>query len=82
MRPKNKSNSEKLDLIILKLDGIETKVDNQKEEIAELQRQVEMLQEELSVMTAKNRNQALIAGGVGGGLVAVGIEFLRIKFGG
>ncbi|MFP4733320.1 hypothetical protein [Pasteurella multocida] len=82
MRQKNKSTGEKLDAILDKLDGIADKVDKQNKEIADLQKQVQALQADLSKMAKKNRNQALIAGGIGGGIVAVGIELIRLQFGG
>ncbi|MGC6245384.1 DNA-binding protein [Pasteurella multocida] len=72
----------KLDAILDKLDGIADKVDKQNKKIADLQKQVQALQADLSEMAKKNRNQALIAGGIGGGIVAVGIELIRLQFGG
>ncbi|HHE3462907.1 TPA: hypothetical protein ACPDI7_002134 [Pasteurella multocida] len=82
MRNKNKSTGEKLDAILDKLDGIGKSIDQQNQEIADLQKQVQALQQDLSEMAKKNRNQALIAGGIGGGIVAVGIELIRLQFGG
>lgn len=82
MRNKNKSTTEKLDLVLLKLDNIDEKVDKQNKEIADLQQQVKELQFNLDELVRKNRNQALLAGGIGGGVVALGIELIRLKFGG
>lgn len=82
MRHKNKSTAEKLDLVLAKLDGIEDKVDKQNREIADLQKQVQSLQVDLNEMAKKSRNQALLAGGIGGGVVALGIELIRLKLGG
>ncbi|NBI12588.1 hypothetical protein GVX81_02930 [[Haemophilus] felis] len=82
MRNKNKSTAEKLDLVLLKLDNIDEKVDKQNKEIADLQQQVKELQFNLDELVRKNRNQALLAGGIGGGVVALGIELIRLKFGG
>ncbi|HDX1149684.1 TPA: hypothetical protein RNX75_000140 [Pasteurella multocida] len=82
MRNKNKSTGEKLDAILDKLDGIGQSIDQQNQEIADLQKQVQALQQDLSEVAKKNRNQALIAGGIGGGIVAVGIELIRLQFGG
>ncbi|MEB3452058.1 hypothetical protein ROV36_10835 [Pasteurella multocida] len=82
MRNKNKSTGEKLDAILDKLDGIGQSIYQQNQEIADLQKQVQALQQDLSEMAKKNRNQALIAGGIGGGIVAVGIELIRLQFGG
>lgn len=82
MSNKNKSVSDKLDAILDKLGGIGDSIDRQNQEIADLQKQVQALQQDLSEMAKKNRNQALIAGGIGGGIVAVGIELIRLQFGG
>lgn len=82
MRNKSKSTTEKLDLVLLKLDNIDEKVDKQNKEIADLQQQVKELQFNLDELVRKNRNQALLAGGIGGGVVALGIELIRLKFGG
>ncbi|HDR0674183.1 TPA: hypothetical protein QBZ70_001444 [Pasteurella multocida] len=82
MNNKNKSVSDKLDAILDKLGGIGDSIDRQNQEIADLQKQVQALQQDLSEMAKKNRNQALIAGGIGGGIVAVGIELIRLQFGG
>ncbi|HEH9717260.1 TPA: hypothetical protein SIC70_002165 [Pasteurella multocida] len=82
MNNKNKSVSDKLDAILDKLGGIGDSIDKQNKEIADLQKQVQALQQDLSEIAKKNRNQALIAGGIGGGIVAVGIELIRLQFGG
>ena len=82
MRQRNKSNAEKLDAILHKLDGIENKVDAQNEELAQLRQEMHHLKQQVNEMSKKNRAQSLVAGGVGGGLVYVGIELIKWKFGG
>ncbi|WP_341476044.1 hypothetical protein [Caviibacterium pharyngocola] len=82
MRVKNKSTSEKLDVILDKLISIDEKVDKQNEEITKLRREMQSLESQVNEMAKKHKVQALVAGGIGGGLAAVGFELLRLKFGG
>lgn len=82
MRQRNRSNAEKLDAILHKLDGIENKVDAQNEELAQLRQEMRRLKLQVNEMSKKNRAQSLVAGGVGGGLVYVGIELIKWKLGG
>lgn len=81
-RKDKKSINDKVDLILSLTERINDKVDQQNTDIVLLQQQVKALQMDLDDMRQKTRNQAILAGGVGGGLVAIGIEFIRLKFGG
>ena len=81
-RTGKKSINEKVDLILSLTERINDKLDQQNTDIFLLQQQVKALQMDLDDMRQKTRNQAILAGGVGGGLVAIGIEFIRLKFGG
>lgn len=78
----NQSINEKLDLILSTTMKIHQKVEQQNQDIAQLRSEMRSLEQLVNEMTKKNRNQALLAGGVGGGLVAVGIELIRWKLGG
>lgn len=81
-RKDKKSINEKVDLILSLTERINDKVDQQNTDIILLQQQVKALQLDLDDMRQKTRNQAILAGGLGGGIVAVGIELIRLKFGG
>lgn len=81
-RKDKKSINEKVDLILSLTERINDKVDQQNTDIVLLQQQVKALQLDLDDMRQKTRNQAILAGGLGGGIVAVGIELIRLKFGG
>ncbi|WP_439240898.1 hypothetical protein [Lonepinella sp. BR2474] len=81
-KQQRKSAEEKLDLILQMTEIINDKVDQQNQEIADLQRQIRGLQEDLKSLARRNRYQSLVAGGLGGGLVAVGFELIRLKLGG
>lgn len=74
-RTGKKSINEKVGLILSLTERINDKVDQQNTDIVLLQQQVKALQMDLDDMRQKTRNQAILAGGVGGGLVAIGIEF-------
>lgn len=81
-RKKHKqTDSEKLDLILGGLTELNGKVDKQNEEIERLHREIQATQRLVNEMARKNRRDAIVAGGVGGGIVAVGFELLRLKFG-
>lgn len=80
-RKHKQTDSEKLDLILAATAEINRKVDSQNIRIDELQNELHKTRLLLDEMSRKNRKQAIIAGGVGGGLVAVGFELLRMKFG-
>ncbi|AUI65196.1 MULTISPECIES: hypothetical protein [Glaesserella] len=80
-RKQKQTNSEKLDLILGGLNELNDKVDKQNEEIERLHREIQATNRLVNEIAQKNRKQAIIAGGVGGGLVAVGFELLRMKFG-
>lgn len=82
MSKKTISNAEKFDAILHKLDGIEDKIDKQKEEMVHLRHQMQLLEKQVSDMAKKNRVQAVIAGGISGGIVAVATELIRLKLGG
>lgn len=80
-RKQRQTDSEKLDLIYGAVSELNNKVDKQNQEIERLHREIQATQCLVNEMAQKNRKQAIIAGGVGGGLVAVGFELLRMKFG-
>lgn len=80
-RKQKQTDSEKLDLILGGLNELNDKVDKQNEEIERLHREIRATQRLVNEMARKNRRDAVIAGGVGGGIVAVGFELLRLKFG-
>ncbi|MDD6910942.1 hypothetical protein [Actinobacillus minor] len=81
-RKKHKqTNSEKLDLILGGLTELNGKVDKQNEEIERLHREIQATNRLVNEMARKNRRDAVVAGGLGGGIVAVGFELLRLKFG-
>lgn len=80
-RKEKRTDSEKLDLILGAVSEINEKVDKQNEEIEILRREVLKTQRLVDEMARKNRRDSIIAGGVGGGIVAVGFELLRLKFG-
>ncbi|WP_018652751.1 hypothetical protein [Actinobacillus capsulatus] len=80
-RKHKQTDSEKLDLIYGAVSELNSKVDKQNQEIERLHREIQATQHLVNEMAKKNRKQAIIAGGVGGGLVAVGFELLRMKFG-
>lgn len=81
-KQKKNSDSEKLDLILSGVAEINHKVDKQNEQLSQLQKEVKALEEQVNEMARKNRRAAVIAGGVGGGLVALGFELMKLKFGG
>ena len=78
----NQSINEKLDLILSTTMKIHQKVEQQNQDIAQLRSEMRSLEQLVNEMTKKNRNQALLAGGIGGGIVAVSIELIRWKLGG
>ena len=80
-RKEKSTDSEKLDLILGAVSEINEKVDKQNEEIEILRREVLKTQRLVDEMARKNRRSALIAGGIGGGLVTVGFELMRAKLG-
>lgn len=81
-KQKKNSDSEKLDLILSGVAEINHKVDKQNEQLAQLQKEVKALEEQVNEMARKNRRAAVVAGGLGGGLVALGFELMKLKFGG
>ena len=80
-RKEKRTDSEKLDLILGAVSEINKKVDKQNEEIEILRREVLKTQRLVDEMARKNRRSALIAGGIGGGLVTIGFELMRAKLG-
>ena len=80
-RKGKRTDSEKLDLILGAVSEINEKVDKQNEEIEILRREVLKTQRLVDEMARKNRRSALIAGGIGGGLVTIGFELMRAKLG-
>lgn len=73
---------EKLDQILTMTEIINQKVDKQNEELAKIKNEVQALERIVQEMARKNRNTALIAGGVSGGLVAIGIDLIRASLAG
>lgn len=82
MSKQRKQDSEKLDRILEMTEIINDKVDQQNQRIDELWREVHATKKLVDEMARKNRKSAVIAGGVTGGLVAVGFELMRLKLGG
>lgn len=86
MGKQRKQDSAKLDRILEMTEIINTKVDKQNERIDELQKEVHATKKLVDEMARKNRRNAVIAGGlaggVGGGLIAIGFELMRMKLGG
>ncbi|MGX2968790.1 hypothetical protein ACWIVU_00455 [Ursidibacter arcticus] len=81
-RKLKQTDSEKLDLILSAVTEANEKIDRQNERIDVLQQEVHAMKKLVDEMARKNRRNSVIAGGVGGGLVALGIELLRLKLGG
>ncbi|ARU65477.1 hypothetical protein FWK45_08835 [Histophilus somni] len=81
-RQYRKSTEEKLDQILAITEIINQKVDKQNEELVKIKNDVQALERLVQEMARKNRNTALIAGGISGGLVAVGIELIRVSLAG
>lgn len=80
-RKQKQTDSEKLDLILEAVTSANEKIDSQNERIDALQKEVLATKKLVDDMARKNRRDAVIAGGVGGGIIAVGFELLRLKFG-
>lgn len=80
-RKQKQTDSEKLDLILEAVTTANEKIDSQNERIEALQKEVHATKKLVDDMARKNRRNAVIAGGVGGGIIAVGFELLRLKFG-
>lgn len=80
-RKQKQTDSEKLDLILEAVTSANEKIDSQNERIEALQKEVHATKKLVDDMARKNRRDAVIAGGVGGGIIAVGFELLRLKFG-
>ena len=81
-RKLKQTDSEKLDLILSAVTEANEKIDRQNERIDVLQQEVHAMKKLVDEMARKNCRNSVIAGGVGGGLVALGIELLRLKLGG
>ncbi len=81
-RKQKQTDSEKLDLILEAVTSANEKIDSQNERIDALQREVHATKKLVDDMARKNRRDAVIAGGVGGGLVDIGFELIRLKLGG
>ena len=80
-RKQKQTDSKKLDLILEAVTSANEKIDSQNERIDALQKEVHATKKLVDDMARKNRRDAVIAGGVGGGIIAVGFELLRLKFG-
>ncbi|MCT8547634.1 hypothetical protein Q7Y95_08185 [Glaesserella parasuis] len=81
-RKQKQTDSEKLDLILEAVTSANEKIDSQNERIDALQKEVHATKKLVDDMARKNRRDAVIAGSVGGGLVAIGFELIRLKLGG
>lgn len=82
MGKQSKQDSAKLDRILEMTEIINDKVDKQNKRIDELWAEVHATKKLVDEMSRKNRRNAMIAGGLTGGLVAVGFELMRLKLGG
>lgn len=82
MGKQRKQDSAKLDRILEMTEIINDKVDKQNKRIDELWVEVHATKKLVDEMSRKNRRNAMIAGGLTGGLVAVGFELMRLKLGG
>lgn len=82
MRKHKTTTDEKLDQILTATAEINAKIDSQNERIEALQREVHATKQLVDDMARKNRRNSLIAGGVGGGLVALAFELMKLKIGG
>lgn len=82
MGKQRKQDSAKLDRILEMTEIINDKVDKQNKRIDELWAEVHATKKLVDEMRRKNRRNAMIAGGLTGGLVAVGFELMRLKLGG
>lgn len=82
MRRKKTTTDEKLDQILTATAEINSKIDSQNERIEALQREVHATKKLVDEMARKNRRNSLVAGGVGGGLVALAFELMKLKIGG
>ncbi|MES1136424.1 hypothetical protein HS070_10115 [Mannheimia haemolytica] len=80
-KKQKQTDSEKLDLILGGLNELNDKVDKQNEEIERLHREIQATNRLVNEMARKTAVIAVVAGGLGGGIVAVGFELLRLKFG-
>lgn len=79
---KKQTDSDKLDQILAVVTTVNEKVDSQNKRIENLQKEVRNLEYLVNEMAKKHRMRSLIAGGIGGGMVAVGFELIRLKLGG
>lgn len=75
-------NDEKLDELLLLTRQIHHSVTEQENAILNLRKEMGSLRELIDQMEKRNRKQALLAGGLGGGIAAVGFELIRMKLGG
>ncbi|MCK3654901.1 hypothetical protein A4G19_03695 [Pasteurellaceae bacterium Macca] len=82
MSKKNNKQNAMLSEILDLTRNINDKVEQQNAEILSLKKEVKALEQLVNTMNRKNRNTALIAGALGGGVASVGFELLRLKFGG
>ena len=82
----SRKNNQKLDQILALAQSINDKVDKQNERIDALQREVHATKQLVDEMSRKNRRNAVVAGGlaggVGGGLIAIAFKLMRLKLGG
>lgn len=75
-------NDEKLDELLSLTRQIHHSVTEQENAILNLRKEMGSLRELIDQMEKRNRKQALLAGGLGGGIAAVGFELIRMKLGG
>lgn len=78
----SRKNTQKLDQILALTQSINDKVDKQNERIDELWAEVHATKKMVDEMSRKTRRDSLISGGIGGGIVAIGFELMRMKLGG
>lgn len=79
---RKQKDSEKLDQILALTQTINEKVDKQNARLDGLEEELKAVERLVCEMAKRNRTQSLVAGGLAGGVVAVGIELLRLKLGG
>lgn len=76
----------KLDLILEAVTQANEKIDLQNDRIDQMQTEIHLVKKMVDEMARKNRRNAFVAGivggGVGGGLITLGFELMRMKLGG
>lgn len=75
-------NNDKLDELLSLTREIHHSVTEQETAIVNLRKEMGSLRELIDQMEKRNRKQALLAGGLSGGIAAIGFELIRMKLGG